>query len=47
MTPTKEDVGNLPFFHDAEARQSMPTPFWLFSPTNNKTPIRVQILATR
>jgi hypothetical protein len=24
--PSEEDIDNLPFFHDAEARRSTPTP---------------------
>ena len=45
--PTEEDIGNLPFSHDAEARRSTPTPSRPFPPTRNKTRIRGRVPASK
>ncbi len=44
---TKEDIRNLPFFHDAEGRRSTPTTSCLFLQTRNKTRIRGRVPASK
>jgi hypothetical protein len=44
---TKEDIDNLPFSHDAKARRATTTPSCPFSPTRNKTRIRVRVPASK